>query len=323
MSILVTGGAGFIGSHLIERLLAAGREKIVCLDSFNDYYDPALKREHIALFAADPRVSVVEASFCDAPAMQRLFADQAVSQVVHLGAYAGVRRSVVEPLIYQHHNVSGTVALLEAARQHPVERFLLASSSTVYGRGAAIPFQEDAPLGVPMSPYGASKRAAELFGLTYHGLYGVPVVCLRPFSVYGPRVRPDLAVAIFAEAVETGHPLPLFGDGSIRRDLTHVDDICRGLIAALEADASAVCGQCINLGHNDPIEVRRLIEIIEQAVGRRANIEHRPEVPGDMPITYADLSKAQKLLGYQPQVPIEEGIRDYIQWRREHLHTRT
>ncbi|MBI3839350.1 MAG: GDP-mannose 4,6-dehydratase [Planctomycetia bacterium] len=314
MSILITGGAGFIGSHLIERLLDQSRDRLVCLDNFNDYYDPAIKRANIQGFAGNDRVTIVEESFGELPAMRRLFADHQVRRVVHLGAYAGVRPSVARPLLYVDNNIRGTLVLLETAREFPVERFLLISSSTVYGRGAAVPFREDQPLGVPMSPYGATKRAAELLGLTYVDLHAVPVVCLRPFSVYGPRLRPDLAMTIFTEAIATGRPLPLFGDGSVRRDFTHVDDINRGLIAALTADN--VVGQTINLGHSEPVEIRHLIALLEDALKCKANIEHRPAVPEDMPVTFADLSKAERLLDYAPRVPLVEGVRQFVAWYR-------
>ncbi len=312
MSILVTGGAGFIGGHFIEFLLRETTSALVCLDNFNDYYDPARKRANVLGFAASPRVTIVEQTFCDGPAMQRLFAEHDVRQVVHLGAYAGVRRSIEVPHIYQKANVEGTLTLLEAARGHGVDRFLLISSSTVYGRGAAAPFAEDAPLGVPMSPYGATKRAAELLGLTYHDLHGLAVVCLRPFSVYGERLRPDLALCVFAGAILDGRPLPLFGDGSIRRDFTHVSDICTGLNQALWADA--VVGQAINLGHSQPLEIRAVIRLLEEALGRKAKIDRQPEKPGDMPLTYADLSKAERLLNYRPQVPFADGVRQFAAW---------
>ncbi len=316
MSILVTGGAGFIGSHFIQRLLPQTSDPIVCLDNFNDYYDPALKRTNAAAFDDVDQVTVVEQSFCDAPAMQQLFAQHQFRQVVHLGAYAGVRPSVANPFIYQQANVQGTLSLLEAAREHPVERFLLASSSTVYGSGAAVPFSEDAPLGIPMSPYGATKRAAELLGLTYYDLHQVPVVCLRPFSVYGPRLRPDLAMTIFTDAIENGKTLPVFGDGTIRRDFTHVADICDGLTAAMTADG--VVGETINLGHSEPIEVRALIAGLEEALGKTANIDWQPEKPGDMPITFANLEKAERLLGYRPKVEFREGLREYVDWFRSY-----
>jgi len=314
MSILITGGAGFIGSHLIERLLGEGDESIVCLDDFNRFYSPAVKRANIIPFVNDPRVTVVEETFCDAPAMRRLFDEQSISRVVHLGAYAGVRPSVADPMIYEQTNVGGTLSLLEAARGHPVERFLLISSSTVYGRNAAVPFVEDAPLGPPMSPYGASKRAAELFGQMYHELHHVPVVCLRPFSVYGPRLRPDLALSIWTEAIEAGRPVPLFGDGTMRRDFTHVSDLCGGLLAALRRPG--VVGETVNLGHAEPIAIRDVIDTLARAVGKPAKIDRLPEMPGDMPITCADLTKARRLLGYQPQVPFDDGVCEFVAWFR-------
>lgn len=320
MAILVTGAAGFIGSHFVELLRKRWDDPIVGLDNFNDYYDPRLKRANAELFAGDSRVTLIEGDFCDADAMQTLFRKRDVEHVVHLGAYAGVRESVRRPLVYQHSNVGGTLSLLEAARAHPVKRFLLVSSSTVYGRGAGVPFCEDAPLGVPASPYGATKRAAELLGLTYCGLHDLPVVCLRPFSVYGPRLRPDLALTIFVTAIERGQPIPLYGDGSVRRDFTHVTDICAGLFSALTAEAAV--GETINLGHHDPIEMRRLIARLEELSGKSARIDYRPARAEDLPITHADLSKAGRLLDYRPSVPLEEGLRDYIAWfRRWHADT--
>ncbi|MCE9546580.1 MAG: GDP-mannose 4,6-dehydratase, partial [Planctomycetia bacterium] len=311
-SILVTGGAGFIGSHFVELLLAQTDAPLVCLDNFNDYYSPAMKRQNVAGFATSPRVTMAEVDFCDAAAVDVLFARHRFESIVHLGAYAGVRPSIERPLVYQKANVEGTLVMLEAARKYPVRRFLLASSSTVYGKGAVAPFNEDAPLGVPLSPYGATKRAAEVLGLTYHSLHGVPVVCVRPFSVYGPRLRPDLAMTIFCEAILAGRPLPLFGDGSIRRDFTHVRDLCKGLFAALTVDG--VAGECINLGHNEPIAIRELIVRLEQAIGRPAKIDYQPEKPGEMPLTHADLTKARRLLGYQPQVTFDEGVPEFVAW---------
>lgn len=314
MSVLVTGGAGFIGSHMIELLLRETDAQIVCLDNFNNYYDPRLKRANVTGFRNEPRVTVIEADFCDAEPMLELFRAHGVRQVVHLGAYAGVTPSVSNPLPYQTNNVGGTLSLLEAARQHPVQRFLLASSSTVYGRGAAVPFCEDAPLGIPASPYGATKRAAELMGLTYHGLHGVPVVCLRPFSVYGPRIRPDLALSIFTRAIDEGQTLRLYGDGSVRRDFTHVSDICTGLSAAL--DAEGVVGETINLGHSEPVEIRQIISLLEDVLQRRAIVDRRPGRGEDLPATCADVSKARRLLGYTPSVPLADGIAEYIDWYR-------
>ena len=313
-SILVTGGAGFVGSHLVELLLKQPNSRIVVLDNFNDYYDPQLKRQNAAAIAAQPRVTIVEADFRDPSVCREVLAEHQVKQVVHLGAYPGVPYSLKAPQVYIDNNITGTVSLLEAARQYAIDRFLFASSSTVYGRGAQVPFVEDAPLGVPASPYGATKRSGEIMGLTYHALFGIPFTSLRFFNVYGPRLRPELALAVFTRAILEGMPLPLYGDGSVLRDFTHVSDICRGVAAALTAPN--IAGQCINLGHNEPIEIRRLIALIESAAGKQALIEHRPERKEDMPVTCADLAKAGRLLGYRPTVAIEEGVREYVDWFR-------
>jgi UDP-glucuronate 4-epimerase len=313
MAVLVTGGAGFIGSHLIERLLATDTsEKVVCLDDFNNFYDPALKRANAARFAADPRVGVVEQSFCDLAATRRVLVEHDVRRIVHLGAYGGVRASIENPLIYEESNVRGTLALLEATRGRPIERFLLASSSSVYGAGATVPFREEAPLGAPMSPYAASKRAAELWVATWRQLYALPSVILRLFSVYGPRVRPDLAMHVFANAIVSGRPIPLYGDGSVRRDFTHVSDICDGLLAALDSEHAA--GETINLGHNQPASMLELIALLEAALGRKATVERRAAAAADAPLTGADLSKAERLLGYRPKIALADGVRDFARW---------
>lgn len=316
MSVLVTGGAGFIGGHFIERLLADDPQaRVVCLDNFNDFYDPAIKRANVAAFADDARVTVVEQSFCDTAAMVSLLAAHNVRRIVHLGGYAGVRASTAMPSAYEQANVGGTLALLEAARIHPVERFVLVSSSTVYGAGTPVPFREDDPLGVPLSLYGVTKRAAELLGMHYHRVHGVPVVALRPFSVYGPRIRPDLALRAFAEAIEAGKPLVLFGDGTIERDFTHVSDICRGMLAAMRVDEAV--GEAINLGHHQPVAIGELVRLLEAELGRTAIVERRETFAGDMPVTCADLAKAERLLGYHPQVSLAEGVRDFVAWFRQ------
>jgi UDP-glucuronate 4-epimerase len=314
MSILITGGAGFIGSHLVEHLLATTDQPVVVLDDFNDFYDPALKRRSAAAWVGNPRVKLIEGDFGNRDATDAVLMNEEVTAVCHLAASPGVPASLRHPSAYFQNNVVGTVTLLEAVRRHPVERFLFASSSTVYGRGADAPFKEDAALGVPTSPYGASKRAAEIAGLTYHQLYGVPFVCLRFFNVYGPRLRPELALAVFTRAILEGVPLPLFGNGEVLRDFTHVNDVCRGLAAALAA--SQAVGECINLGHDDPITMRRLIELIEAAAGRKARIEQHPPRAEDMLFTHADLTKARRLLSYEPVVAIEDGVREYVDWFR-------
>lgn len=314
MSILITGGAGFIGSHLVEHLLAASDEPLVVLDNFNDYYDRRLKRANVSGWQSNPRITVMEGDYGDPDTADGVLLEHQPRVLCHLAASPGVPASLKHPREYFENNVVGTVTLLEAVRRHPVERFLFASSSTVYGRGAAAPFVEDAPLGVPASPYGASKRSGEIVGLTYHQLFGVPLVSLRFFNVYGPRLRPELALAVFTRATLEGTPLPLYGDGSVLRDFTHVSDICRGIVAAMRAPD--ITGQCINLGHDQPIAIRRLIELIEQAAGVKARIEHRAPRAEDMPFTHADLTKARRLLGYDPKVAIEDGVREYVEWFR-------
>lgn len=314
MAVLVTGGAGFIGSHLVNALLAAGHNRVVVVDNFNDYYDPDLKRANALAWANEPRVTTVVADFCDQTAMLQLFAADQIRSIIHLGGSPGVPYSVQHPAEVLQNNVQGTLALLEAARQFPVERFLFSSSSTVYGQGASAPFVEDAPLGVPASPYGVSKRAAELLGLNYHRLHGVPFVSLRLFNVYGPRLRPELSLAAFTRAVLRGEPLKLFGDGSVRRDFTHVSDICRGILAALTAPN--VAGECLNLGHDQPIAIRDLIRLIEQAAARTALIEHHALRGEDLPLTHADLAKSRRLLSYEPKVPLATGVAEYVDWFR-------
>ncbi len=312
MAVLVTGGAGFVGSHLVRRLLDETEHAVVILDNFNDYYAPRMKRANAALFEDEPRVSLIEDDFRDANLCEALFARCRFSHVIHLGAYPGVPYSLKEPQLYIDANISGTAVLLDTARRHEVERFLFASSSTVYGRGAQSPFVEDAPLGIPASPYGATKRAGELLGFTWNQLYGLAFTSLRFFNVYGPRLRPELALAVFTRKILAGEPLPLFGDGSVLRDFTHVSDICSGVIAAMTAPG--IAGQSINLGHNEPVQMLHLISLIEAAAGKKAQIEFQPPRAEDMPLTCADLTKSRRLLGYEPRVPIEEGVREYVEW---------
>lgn len=314
MAVLVTGGAGFVGSHLVERLLKEGFEPLIVLDNFNDYYDPRLKRATAAAWTSDERVRLVEGNYGDPDTVEPLFLEHGIRAVCHLAASPGVPASIVHPRQYMENNVVGTTVLLEAARRFPVERFLFASSSTVYGRGAAAPFVEDAPLGIPASPYGASKRAGEITGQTYWQLFNVPFVSLRFFNVYGPRLRPELALAVFTRAILTGTPMPLYGDGSVLRDFTHVSDICSGILTALTAEN--IVGQCLNLGHDQPISIRHLIELIEAAAGRKAVIEHREPRAEDMPFTHASLAKSRQLLNYEPKIDIAAGVREYVDWYR-------
>lgn len=315
MKILVTGGAGFIGSHFIEQLLNSQDAEIVSVDNFNDYYDPQLKRNNAASFADRDGVKLLEHDFCDAAFIRELFANESFTHVMHLGAYAGVRVSVSQPTVYVRNNVEGTLSLLEAAREFPVEQFVLVSSSTVYGKGAEIPFREYNTLGIPASPYGATKRAAELMGMTYHQLHGVPVVGIRPFSVYGPRLRPDLALSIFTGKILRGESLPLYGDGSFRRDMTHVSDICKGLWSAMTCPSAI--GERINLGCGNPIAMGDVIKTLSDAAGTPAKIDYLPVREEDLETTYADLTLAKQILDYEPKVPFSDGAVDFVNWYRE------
>lgn len=310
MKTLVTGGAGFIGSHTAERLLERG-ETVTVLDDFNDFYDPALKRRNVAAFAG--RARVVEADICDLPALRQVFEENRFDAVVHLAARAGVRPSIRQPLLYNRVNIGGTHHLLELAREFGVKKFVFASSSSVYGVNQKLPFAESDPIFQPISPYAATKLAGEALCHVYHHLYGLDVVCLRFFTVYGPRQRPDLAIRKFTAAIAAGQPVELYGDGTTRRDYTYIDDILQGVLAALDRSFGY---EIINLGESRTVELIELVRLIEKELGRPAMIRFLPPEPGDVPVTYADISKARRLLGYQPQVPIEEGIARFVRWFR-------
>src|SRR5262245_18637193 len=311
MAILVTGGAGFIGSHLVERLLESSDERVVALDSFDPFYDPDRKRQNLAEVMANPRFKLVVGDVSDGPAVDSTWRTHKITDVIHLAGYAGVRPSLDQPLPYVRANVSGTLVLLEAARRHGCRRFLSASSSTVYGNDAPVPFREDRLGKTPASPYVVTKRAAELMCRLYHELYGVPTLSLRYFSVYGPRLRPDLAMCIFSQAILEDRPLPLFGGGSAERDFTYINDIIDGTIAAWRSE---VQGDEVNLGNNRPVGMRRIINLLESAIGKSAQITALPEKPGEMRVTCADTSKACQLFGYAPRVPIEQGIVKFVEW---------
>jgi len=314
VSILVTGGAGFIGSGLLRRLAAEGAEA-VCWDDFNDYYDPRVKRANLAPLLERGQVRLYEGDICDTALGEEIFRRERIEVVVHLAARAGVRTSLEQPLLYERVNCGGTIALLELSRRHGVGKFLFGSSSSVYGRNEKLPFSEDDPVDRPASPYAATKRAGELLCRTWHDLYGLPVMCLRFFTVYGPRGRPDMAVYRFTERMERGEEIPVYGDGSSRRDYTYIDDILDGLMAALQARFGF---EVVNLGESRTVELRYLIELIARATGKVPRIRHLPPQPGDVPATYADISRARRLLGYDPAVPIEEGIVRFVDWYRRH-----
>jgi len=307
--ILVTGGAGFIGSHLVERLLAAGHT-VVILDDFNDFYDPQTKHANIAGLARD--VTVYHVDLRDGESVRNLFHREKVDAIAHLAARAGVRPSIQQPRLYYDTNVTGTLHLLEAARVTGVERFVFASSSSVYGASKRIPFSEDEHLTQTLSPYAATKIAGEFLCSTYSHLYNLRVVALRYFTVYGPRQRPDLAVHQFTRRIYAGQPIDQFGDGSTRRDYTYIDDVIQGTMAALQYEGSLF--DIFNLGENDTIQLKDLIAAIENALGKKAKINQLPEQPGDMPLTCADISKARKLLCYKPTTRLNDGLPRFIEW---------
>ncbi len=310
MSILVTGGAGFIGSHLMDRLAKEGRDA-VCLDNFDDFYAPATKRDNIREAASRDHIDVVEGDIRDAELCRRVFEQYDVRRVVHLAARAGVRPSIEDPSIYEDVNCGGTMNLLNEAARADVRSFVFGSSSSVYGGNTEIPFSEEQSVGKPISPYAATKRAGELFCHTFHHLYDIPIVCLRFFTVYGPRQRPDLAIYKFTDLIHRGEPIPLYGDGTSRRDYTYCADVVDGIMAALDCQLDY---EIINIGNSRPVQLTELVRLIEEAMGAKAEKKWLPEQPGDMPVTYADISRAKKMLDYDPQYPIERGIEDFVQW---------
>src|SRR6266571_6682860 len=314
-NILITGGAGFIGSHLVDHLLAEGGWQLVVLDDFNDFYEPAIKRENIAAHLQNPAYRLHEVDIRDQSALKRVFAENEFDCVVHLAARAGVRPSLRQPQLYAETNINGTLNLLELARERGVKQFIFGSSSSVYGSNMNVPFSEDYPTGQPISPYAATKAAGELLCHTYSHLYAMRCICLRFFTVYGARQRPDLAIHKFARLISAGKPIPVFGDGTTRRDYTYVDDIIAGVRAAIDYDQSNY--EVINLGESRTVELRELISILEDALGRRAEIDWQPPQPGDAPQTFADITTARRLLGYNPQTQIEEGIKKFVAWFRD------
>lgn len=314
MKILVTGGAGFIGSNLIDRLLAEGAET-VAWDNFDPYYPPALKRANLASAVLRSGFRLVEGDIRDAPAVERFLRKFRPDAVVHLAAKAGVRPSIEDPALYADVNVVGTVRLLEAvSRLEPPPKFVYASSSSVYGERADAPFRETDPVDHPVSPYAATKKACELLAHTFHHLHGLPVCGLRFFTAFGPRNRPDLAISKFADLIEQGRPVPMFGDGSSRRDYTYIDDMVDGIVRAIDRCESH---HLYNLGHSEPIALREMIETLGEALGRKPIVERLPEQPGDVRQTFADISRAEFELGYRPSTSFAEGIARFVAWRRQ------
>lgn len=310
MRALITGAAGFIGSHLTERLLADGHS-ITGVDNFDHSYDPQIKRRNIAPSLENDNFRLIEADIRDAGAMDKAVCG--VDAVVHLAAKAGVRPSIAQPLLYADVNVNGTNILLEAARKHSIPRFIFASSSSVYGNNEKVPFAESDNVDFPISPYAASKKAGELLCHTYHHLYGINVTCLRFFTVFGARQRPDLAIHKFTRLIEAGKPIPVFGDGSMMRDHTYIDDVIGGVVAAIERCSGY---RIYNLGESRPVSLSDLIAALEQALGTKAVIDRQPRQPGDVERTYADITLARKELGYDPKTDLAAGLPRFVEWFR-------
>ena len=307
---LVTGAAGFIGSHLCERLLNGGWQ-VVGLDNFDTFYAPDVKRRNIAGCLANKSFKLVEGDIRDSRIVNDACGDLDI--IVHLAARAGVRPSIEDPLLYQDVNVNGTCVMLEAARKHKISKFIFASSSSVYGNNPKVPFSETDNVDNPISPYAASKKAGELLCHSFHHLYGMDMTCLRFFTVYGARQRPDLAIHKFTRLIDSGKPIQMFGDGSMMRDHTYIDDILSGVLAAMERCKGY---RIYNLGESEPVSLRDLIAAIEQAVGKNAVIERMPLQPGDVDRTFADITRAKAELGYAPHTSIKEGLARFVQWYR-------
>ena len=310
--ILVTGGAGFIGSHLIDKLLAEGGWQVSALDNFNEFYSPEIKRANIAQHLDNPHFRLYEADICCPETVNEIFAKNRFDAIVHLAAWAGVRPSLLNPKLYTKVNVDGTVNLLEAAKEFGVRQFVFGSSSSVYGINSKIPFSEDDRIHQPISPYAATKAAGELLCHTFAHLYDIRAVCLRFFTVYGARQRPDLAIHKFSKLIWEGKPVPVFGDGTTRRDYTYIDDIIQGVRAAIDYDKTNY--EIFNLGESQTIELKDLISLLEENLGKKAIIDRQPMQPGDVPLTFADISKARALLNYDPTTKIEQGIPKFTEW---------
>ena len=317
MTILVTGGAGFIGSHLCEYLLTKGH-RVVCLDNFDHFYDPKIKEQNIVTSLGNSLFSLVRGDIRDKVVLKNIFQENAVDCVVHLAAKAGVRPSILQPSDYMDVNVNGTVALLEAMHQAGVRRFVFGSSSSIYGNQTKMPFSERDDVSQPISPYAASKHSGELLCHVYHHLYEMEVACLRFFTVYGPRQRPDLAIHKFTQLALSGQPIPLYGDGGTRRDYTFVADIVRGIEQVIEMPNLSY--EIINLGGGQPVTLLDMVQAVEQALGKPLEINFLEKQPGDVEQTHADIRKANNLFGYQPSISLQEGVRRFVEWYSSMRH---
>lgn len=312
MRVLVTGGAGFIGSHVCEALLRQGDE-IFVIDDLNDFYDPGLKRQNLSFLALPGAHPFYPIDIRDFSAVQRVFKTFRPEAVVHLAARAGVRPSLQDPMLYEQVNVLGTLHLLECCRAFPVRNFVFGSSSSVYGINSKLPFSEDDPIEKPISPYAITKRTGELLTFNYSYLYALNVTCLRFFTVYGPRQRPDLAIHKFTRKMLAGEPIEVYGDGSSQRDYTYIDDIVEGVVAALDRPARF---EIVNLGNSAPVSLADLIQMLEKILGIKAIVRTLPDQPGDVPATFADIRKAERLWGWRPRTALHEGLVRFSAWYR-------
>ena len=312
MNALITGAAGFIGSHLCERLLAGG-VAVIGLDNFDEFYSPRIKRDNIKECQSNSKFQLIEGDIRDSRCVESVLEQNKIDIIIHLAAKAGVRPSIKDPVVYQDVNINGTIVMLEAAKKFGIDKFIFASSSSVYGNNEKIPFSESDNVDFPISPYAATKKAAELICHTYSHLYDINITCLRFFTVYGPRQRPDLAIHKFTRLIESGKSIPVFGDGSMERDFTYIDDIIEGVVAAID---NCKGYEIYNLGESRPVRLDVLISEIEKALGRKASVERYPMQPGDVNRTYADISKAWEKLGYKPGTKLTDGLVRFVEWYR-------
>jgi len=313
-TILVTGGAGFIGSHLCERLLSDG-VKVICLDNFDSFYDPDIKIKNAEGMTKkfQDLFELVTGDIRNPDHLKGIFQKNRVDFVIHLAARAGVRPSIADPLLYQNVNIRGTIVLLEACKAYKIKNFILASSSSVYGENQRVPFTEEDLDIQPISPYGATKRSGELLCYSYHHLYGMNTACLRIFTAYGPRQRPEMAIHKFTRLIDRGEKIPIYGDGFSRRDYTYIDDLIEGILGVIRYHKGF---EIYNLGESQTTSLIELIKLIEGAFGKKADIEMLELQPGDVSVTYADITKAKRMLKYQPKVKMEEGIKRFVEWYR-------
>jgi UDP-glucuronate 4-epimerase len=313
MTILVTGGAGFIGSHLVHRLLAKGNQVIV-LDNFDPFYNPKIKKRNIKGYIEKPNFEFYNLDIREKDKVKEKIREQDIETIVHLAARPGVRPSIENPYLYEEINVKGTISILELSQEQDIKNFIFGSSSSVYGISQNIPFKEDDPIDKIISPYGITKRSCELYCYTYSHLYGIPITCLRFFTVYGPRQRPEMAIHKFIRLIEQNKEIPLFGDGTSKRDYTYIDDIIDGIESSIERIKKF---DVFNLGNSKPIELKYLMSVIEKTLKKKAKIKQLQNQAGDVPITYADITKAKKILGYNPKTSIEDGIQRTVSWYKK------